>query len=76
LKKPGVTLLESFQDLRLPVKAKNISAPAAKPNQSFNGNNCFIAMLHPILFSKLVSPFLLAEIRDWIETQSLLSATG
>jgi hypothetical protein len=47
-----MTLLESYQDPRLPQTVRTTPAPAAKPNLSFNGNNCSTAKTKLILLSK------------------------
>jgi hypothetical protein len=53
LTKRSMTLSESFPSPRLPKTVKRTPAPAAKPNLSFNGNNCSTATTRPTLISNL-----------------------
>jgi len=56
LRKHVATLLESYQDPRLPQTVRATPAPAAKPNLSFNGSNCSTAKTHRTLFSESQPP--------------------
>jgi hypothetical protein len=52
-----MTLLESYQDPRLPQTVRTTPAPAAKPNLSFNGNNCSTAKTRQTLISNTLTYF-------------------